>query len=113
VADERVGRLRTASGRWADDDGFAALLDELRAAPGFAPRWARFATTDRRRGTIRLAHPDLHQLRFDVEALLLPDEADAQRLVTWLPADDATVTALAGLDNITVPSSPAQLRVMG
>ena len=113
MADERVSRLRTASARWADDDGFAALMDELVTAPDFTARWSNFATTEKRRGTIRLAHPDLGQLRLNFEVLLLADEVDEQRLVTWLPADEATATALAGIDSTAVPTSPAQLRVIG
>jgi transcriptional regulator with XRE-family HTH domain len=113
VADEQAGRLRAATGRWADDDGFTALMDELAAVPEFTERWSRFATTDKRRGTTLIAHPDLGRLRFDYEVLLLPDAVDEQRLVTWLPADDATAAVLARTGDTAVPTSPAQLRVIG
>ena len=56
-------------------------------------------------------HPDLGRLRLNYEVLLLPDDVDEQRLITWLPADDATARALTG-DRV-VPTSPAQLRVIG
>ena len=60
-----------------------------------------------------MVHPDLGRLRFDHEELLLAYDADEQRLVTWLPADDATATAIAGTADAGVPTSPAQLRVIG
>jgi hypothetical protein len=113
AADEQVSRLRGASARWGDDPGFALLLDELRASPDFNQRWSSFATTDKRRGTTRIVHPDLGRLRFNYEVLLLPDDLDDQRLITWLPADDSTATALAGIAATEAPSSPAHLRVIG
>ena len=113
AADQQVSRLRAASDRWGDDEDFAALMDELRDAPGFAERWAGFAATERRRGAMRIAHSDLGRLRFDYEVLLLPDDVDEQRLVTWLPADDATARAFAHAGDADVPTSPAQLRVIG
>ncbi|MCU1354570.1 MAG: hypothetical protein JWM05_3779 [Acidimicrobiales bacterium] len=113
AADEQVSRLRAATGRWGDDDDFARLMDELRPAPDFSERWSLFAASDKRRGTTRLVHPGLGALRIDYEVLLLADDVDEQRLVTWLPADDATATAIAGLGGTAVPSSPAQLRVIG
>jgi transcriptional regulator with XRE-family HTH domain len=113
AADEQVSRLRAATGRWGDDDDFKALMDDLRTAPEFDERWRLFAITEKRRGTTRIAHPAFGQLRLSYEVLLLPDDVDEQRLITWLPADDATVTALSSLGDKPVPSSPAQLRVIG
>jgi hypothetical protein len=66
----------------------------------------------KRRGTTRILHPDFGRLRINYE-VLLPDEVDEQRLITWLPADDSTADAFASLDDIAAPSSPAQLRVIG
>jgi transcriptional regulator with XRE-family HTH domain len=113
AADEQVSRLRAATDRWGDDEGFAALLDELRTVPDFIERWSIFATTEKRRGTAQLVHPDLGRLRLNYEVLLLPDDVDGQRLITWLPADDATALALARTGDTAVPTSPAQLRVIG
>jgi transcriptional regulator with XRE-family HTH domain len=113
VADEQVSRLRAAAGRWGDDDDFKALVDDLRTAPEFNERWSLFAATEKRRGTMRLAHPDLGRLRLSYEVLLLPDDVDEQRLITWLPADDAIATALSDVGAKAVPTSPAQLRVIG
>ena len=113
AADEQVSRLRTATARWGDDDDFAALMDDLRAAPDFIDRWSSFATTEKRRGTTHIAHPDIGRLRLNYEVLLLPDDVDEQRLITWLPADEATAIALTRISDTAVPTSPAQLRVIG
>jgi transcriptional regulator with XRE-family HTH domain len=113
AADEQVSRLRAATARWADDRDFAVLLDELRTSADFNDRWAKFAVTEKRRGTMRLVHPTLGVLRLNYEVLLLADDIEEQRLITWLPADDSTAAALAGLGAGAVPSSPAQLRVIG
>ena len=112
AADEQVSRLRAATGRWGDDDDFKALMDDVRTAPDFDERWSLFATTEKRRGTRRIAHPELGQLRLSYEVLLLADDVDEQRLVTWLPADDATAAALSSI-GAAVPTSPAQLRIIG
>jgi transcriptional regulator with XRE-family HTH domain len=113
AADEQVSRLRAATSRWGDDHDFAILMDELRTSPDFNERWSMFVATEKRRGTTRIVHPNLGQLRLNYEVLLLADDVDEQRLITWLPADDSTATALAGASGNSVPSSPAQLRVIG
>jgi len=113
AADEQVSRLRAATGRWGEDAEFAALMDELRTAPEFVERWSLFATTERRRGTRTIVHRDLGRLRLNYEVLLLPDDVDEQRLITWLPADETSATALARFGDAGVPTSPAQLRVIG
>ena len=112
-ADAQVSRLRAATNRWGDDEDFVALMDELRTAADFTERWAIFAATEKRRGTTHIVHPDLGRLNLDYEVLLLPDDVDEQRLITWLPADDATATALARIGDTAAPTSPAQLRVIG
>jgi hypothetical protein len=113
AADDQVGRLRAATARWDDNEHFATLIDELRTAPDFVERWSKFATTDKRRGTTRILHPDFGRLRINYEVLLLPDDVDELRLITWLPADDSTADALASLGDTAAPSSPAQLRIIG
>jgi transcriptional regulator with XRE-family HTH domain len=112
VADDQVARLRAASVRWGDNERFVKLMDELRTAPDFVERWSKFATTEKRRGTTRVLHPDFGRLRINYE-VLLPDEVDEQRLITWLPADDSTADVFASLGDTAAPSSPAQLRVIG
>ncbi|MCU1427644.1 MAG: hypothetical protein JWL83_1644 [Actinomycetia bacterium] len=113
AADEQISRLRAATARWSDDDAFAALIDELRTVPAFTERWSNFAKPEKRRGTTRVVHPEIGRLRFNYEVLLLPDEIDEQRLITWLPADDATALVLARTGDAAVATSPAQLRVIG
>lgn len=113
AADEQVSRLRAAAPRWGHDERFAALLGELRTAPDFVERWSTFAASEMRRGTRRIVHPHIGELRFNYEVLLLPDDLDEQRLITWLPADDATAHTLDHTGDRAVPTSPAQLRVIG
>lgn len=113
AADEQVSRLHAAAARWGDDERFAALLGELRTAPDFVERWSTFAASGMRRGTRRIVHPHLGGLHFNYEVLLLPDDLDEQRLITWLPADDATAHTLDHTGDWAVPTSPAQLRVIG
>ena len=109
AADEQVSRLRAATARWGDDDDFVALMDELHNSPDFTARWSTFPTAEKRRSTTRIVHPDLGRLRLDYEVLLLPDDVDEQRLITWLPADDATAVGFARAGSAAVPTSPAQL----
>jgi transcriptional regulator with XRE-family HTH domain len=112
AADDQVARLRVATARWGDNERFAKLMDELREAPEFVERWSKFGIAEKRRGATRILHPDFGRLRINYE-VLLPDEVDEQRLITWLPADDFTADAFASLDDTAAPSSPAQLRVIG
>ena len=49
-----------------------------------------------RRGTKVVRHPVTGDLRIDYEVLHLDDGAD-QRIVAWLPADEATGDALRSL----------------
>jgi transcriptional regulator with XRE-family HTH domain len=113
AADEQVSRLHEATARWGDDENFTALIDKLRTVPEFIERWSNFATAEKRRGTARIVHPTFGRLRLNFEVLLLPGDVDAQRLITWLPADEASATALARANDTDVPTSPAQLRVIG
>jgi transcriptional regulator with XRE-family HTH domain len=113
AADEQVSRLRAATDCGGDDESFAALMDELRTVPAFVERWSIVPTTEKRRGTKRIKHPDIGALRLNYEVLLLPDDVVGQRLVTWLPADDATTEALARVGETAVPTSPPSLRVIG
>ena len=113
VADDHVGRLHAATARCRDDERFATLIDELRGAPDFVERWSKFAAIDKRRGTTRIVHPGFGSLRINYEVLLLPDDVDDLRLITWLPADGLTADAFTTLGDAAAPSSPAQLRVIG
>jgi transcriptional regulator with XRE-family HTH domain len=94
VAEEQVANLR-ASG--PPDEQAQRFLDELRAEPAFAERWARRGVARKQSGTKVITHPEVGELRLGFETLVLPD-ADAQRLVVYLPADDATGQALDRLE---------------
>lgn len=112
MADESVGRLRASSMHWGRDPAFVALIDELSGDPEFDRRWSTHAVAGKHRTSRRLVHPEVGELRIAAEVLLLPDELD-QRLVAWLPADEATEAAIARAVRLEVPSSPATLRVVG
>jgi transcriptional regulator with XRE-family HTH domain len=111
AADEQVGRLRWAQARWGNEPQFASLLDALRTVPEFAARWEAHEVAEKRRGVTRLMHPDAGELRIAYEVLTLPDED--QRLVTWLPYDDAAAAALRVALSTGEAVSPARLRVVG
>lgn len=90
VAEEQVANLR-AAGR--PDEHAQRFVDELRVEPEFDERWSRRGVARKQTGTKLIAHPEVGELRLAFETLSLPD-ADAQRLVVYLPADDATGVAL-------------------
>lgn len=112
VADEQVARLRTNAMHWGRDEGFVRLVEQLTGLPEFDRRWSAYAVSEEHRGTRRVVHPQVGELRVDFEVLALPDAAE-QRLVAWLPADAATEAAIALATATEVPSSPANLRVVG
>jgi transcriptional regulator with XRE-family HTH domain len=114
VADERVAALPVLARH--SDPYLAELVDELTVTAGaaFTGR-LRAAGVPRLTGVERLAHPAVGELRLAYEMLDLPD-ADDQRLVVLLPADDASSAAL---DRLTgrrpgglraVPDRPAGAR---
>jgi transcriptional regulator with XRE-family HTH domain len=96
VADQQVAHLKFDSAR--GEPHLAALANELTVTVGapFTDRWTAQAIPPSRTGAERVAHPEAGALRLAVEILELPD-ADDQRLVVYLPADDATAAALDGL----------------
>jgi transcriptional regulator with XRE-family HTH domain len=112
LADDQVAVLRDAQVRWRHDERMHDLVEELLLVPDFAARWHAHDVARKRRGTKALLHPVAGSLRIDDEVLLLADDTD-QRLITWLPADDATAHAFDVLTATDVPVSPAQLRVVG
>jgi transcriptional regulator with XRE-family HTH domain len=107
VADNQVAHLKSH----AIFDGLhtARLVGELTAAwPAFSERWQEPPALPSRTGVERWRHPHVGELRLAYETLELPD-ADDQRLVVYLPADEATSTALDRLDG----RQPGALRVAG
>ncbi len=96
MADEQIAVLKHEAP--SSDPYVAALADELTITAGavFADRLAAAPVMPRRTGAERIAHPEAGPLRLAYETLALPD--DGQRLVVYLPADDATASALDRLN---------------
>ncbi|MER6950205.1 helix-turn-helix domain-containing protein [Nonomuraea sp. NPDC000554] len=94
VADERVASLRAESSR--DDPDLVHLVDELTIVAGspFAGRLRAAPSTPHRTGVERLVHPEVGELRLAYETLA----TEGQRLIVYLPADDATSAALDRLN---------------
>lgn len=93
VADEHVANIKIESSR--ADPHIAELAEELTIAAGarFTDRLDAPLILPARTGVERFVHPEVGELRLAYETLDLPD-ADGQRLVVYLPADDATSAAL-------------------
>ena len=104
VADEQVANLRAAGPphRYAED-----FVAELMEVPEFADRWSARGVARKQSGTKLIRHPDVGELHLAFETLQLPD-ADAQRLVVYLPADEPTAI---GLDRL-LGRRPGHLRVV-
>jgi len=112
TADEQVAVIRQARLRWRDHERLRLLLAELEAVPEFARRWKAHTAPRGHAGPRVLRHPDAGELRVSTEVLRVDSDND-QRLVVWLPADDATDAALRRLTGGLEPVSPARLRVVG
>ncbi|WP_430788649.1 helix-turn-helix transcriptional regulator [Actinoplanes sp. G11-F43] len=93
IADDHVARLKTEVRR--GDRHAVELSGDLTVLAGdeFADRMAAPSGPPRRSGSQRMAHPEAGRLVLSYESLDLPD-ADEQRLVVFLPADEATAAAL-------------------
>jgi hypothetical protein len=96
-ADEAVAALRLESR--GGDEHTRELVDWLSVAAGapFIQRLSRPPALARSTGVDRVVHPEAGELRLAYETLDLP-AGDFQRLVVYLPADEA---AEAALDKIT------------
>ncbi|MGH4027487.1 helix-turn-helix domain-containing protein [Actinomycetota bacterium Odt1-20B] len=97
VADEQFAYLRTESP--PADPHVKGFIDELTVMAGcpFAERLKSAPRLPRRTGVDRLHHPEAGGLCLAYETLTLA-ESDQQRLVVYLPDDDATAAALDRLD---------------
>jgi hypothetical protein len=93
TADEQASALRSMTLDRRYQPAFAALAHELRQVPAFAERWSCHLVVEKRRGTKRLQHPVVGEIRIAYEVLLPPDERDL-RLITWLPTDEASDDAI-------------------
>jgi transcriptional regulator with XRE-family HTH domain len=94
AADSQTSVLRAAHPRWASDQQFVALIDELRSVPEFAKRWEAHTISLRRPRLTRLVHPDAGQLVLTLESLTSEDD---QHLETWLAYDETTEAAIRTL----------------
>jgi transcriptional regulator with XRE-family HTH domain len=95
LADELVTNL-TFDAK-PDDAHLAVLAGELEVLSGdaFTSRFAAALRAPRRHGIQRMIHPQVGELRLSYETLALPE--DDQRMVIYLPADNASSK---GLDQI-------------
>ncbi|GAA2906947.1 helix-turn-helix transcriptional regulator [Streptosporangium fragile] len=93
IADERAAELRAAAA--LGDPHATALAEELAVTAGlrFSGRFEASAALPGRTGVERWTHPLAGELLLAYESLELPD-TDEQRLIVYLPADDATSAAL-------------------
>ncbi|QGG93768.1 helix-turn-helix domain-containing protein [Actinomarinicola tropica] len=104
VADEQVANLRAAG---PPEEHASRFVDEMREIPEFAARWQARPVARKQSGTKVIVHPEVGELRLAFETMQLPD-ADDQRLVVYLPGDEATAAALDRLDG----RRPGRLRVV-
>lgn len=93
VADQQVAWLKGEVRRNDPHAAEPAADLTVLAGPAFVDRMAAPAGPTDRTGVDRMLHPEAGALRLAYEILDLPD-ADEQRLVVLLPADDATAAAL-------------------
>ena len=105
VADEHVANLRSNS---RPDPVTQAFIEDLRGAGAeFNRRWDCQLVASKRSGVQRIAHPEVGELRVAFETLQLSD-ADDQRLVVFLPNDQATSDAL----DVLAGRQPGALRAV-
>jgi transcriptional regulator with XRE-family HTH domain len=92
VATEQVANLRSIP---PGDPEVDALVAELAEAAGdeFTRRWDARPVERKTSGTKRLLHPEVGALTVEFETMQLADRDD-QRLVVYLPADEATAAAI-------------------
>jgi transcriptional regulator with XRE-family HTH domain len=94
VTRDAVAFLRSALASRPGDPGLLSLLGELSSASReFARWWAVHDVKERCRGRKDLVHPIGGRIRLTHEMLSLPD--DDQRVVVYLPSDEASAAALA------------------
>jgi transcriptional regulator with XRE-family HTH domain len=113
VAREQAGNLRRFVSDAAGDAAGRALAGELTAASAdFARLWAEYDVGEKRRGVKLLDHPVGGHLDLEFTALGLP-ERGLLRMVTYLPADEASGEVLGRLVTPEPTARTARLRVVG
>ncbi|MFD0396778.1 helix-turn-helix domain-containing protein [Kitasatospora sp. NPDC059811] len=95
TADGAVGWLRAAEPDWGSDCAFKDLVDDVRAVPEFAARWAAHTVAARRPISNRVRHPEAGDLNMRVEVLFVGEANHWLQL--WLPGDEETAAAFASL----------------
>jgi transcriptional regulator with XRE-family HTH domain len=93
LADGEVAALRAAEPRLSLDARFGELLAELQAVPAFSARWSTHQVARKAAHTKVVVHPEVGELRVDLEVLDLVGTED-QQIIVWLPADEATDAAI-------------------
>ncbi|MEU5977648.1 helix-turn-helix domain-containing protein [Streptomyces sp. NPDC047315] len=83
TADQCVGWLRAAEQGWGRDGAFRELLDDMRAVPEFAARWAAHPVASRRPVSNRVRHPGAGELGIRVE---VRSPTERQGKVPWTSA---------------------------
>lgn len=103
VASEQVRALQAATATCHVSRAFERLVGELSVhSTDFARLWARHDVGERRRGVHRMIHPVAGDMELEYEVLALPDP-QARRLVTYLPANQASIAAL---DRLVADAGP-------
>lgn len=113
VAAQQISRLRPAAAWFADDPRMQALLVELMDDADFVARWDGRLVGEERSGAVLVHHP-LGDLSMSYETLRLGTSWE-QRVLVWLPADEATTAIFAALAAGTTPTATrgSRLRVVG
>jgi transcriptional regulator with XRE-family HTH domain len=93
MADGQVAALRAAEPRLSPGARFHELLAELQAVAAFAERWSAHPVAQKAAHTKVIAHPEVGELRIDLQVLDLGG-TEGQQVVVWLPADEATDDAI-------------------
>lgn len=97
VAGDQVSSLRAATGSCVVARTLERIVGELSLkSADFARLWAIHEVGEKRRGTQRLAHPVAGEMELEFEVLTLADPGE-RRLVSFMPADEASAVALEGL----------------
>jgi transcriptional regulator with XRE-family HTH domain len=98
TAKHTLARFRAQHARRPDDPSFAALVEELSArSPEFRAWWPRHEVIGEQAGTKTIEHPELGTLRLH-HLQSTPTSDPELRLTIYVPADDATRTALTTND---------------
>jgi len=114
VAREQVASLRAATADCHDGGALEALVGELSInSADFARLWASHEVGETRRGIHRMVHPAAGRIELEFESLILAAPTE-RRLVTYLPANEASAIALDRLIGEEAPpgASAGRLRVV-